>query len=129
MSRTPDQVRRHARLLESGMCVTCAAAPAAPTITKCAACMEKQRDAYYKLRATGRCSSCGQQAIPGKTLCADHARLLKVRSSAIRADRLAAGVCPVCGKPRDTHRQNCQHCTDIVNASKARARARKEQKS
>ncbi len=54
--------------------------------------MNPQQRYRLKLRAEGRCRSCGKPTEDGGMYCADHRRIVR----AYRAERIAAGRCMSC---------------------------------
>lgn len=143
---------------QEGLCISCGR-ERAPGRMQCQKCLDGQkarRDGkqytkkrYENLLIAGMCSSCGKTwAEPGRVLCkrcqsknkmryAKNSRADKLKQK--RQERIAAGLCPDCGKPVEGKYKRCQRCRDMQadrtrkykikkrlkeEAAKARRRAR-----
>lgn len=62
-----------------------------------------------RLKAAGRCTSCGKMSRPAKVLCAACNRRRCAAQKQKRETRLAGGLC-VCGKPALPDRTRCNRC-------------------
>lgn len=117
---------------QEGLCISCGR-ERAPGRVQCQTCLDNQKarregknftkKRYERLLAAGMCASCGKTwAEPGRVLCkkcrdrrnaqyAKNSKADKLRQ--MRAERIAAGLCPQCGKAVDGEFKWCQRCREM----------------
>ena len=68
------------------------------------------------------CRECRDDALPGQTLCAEHAERNRRRSRATRSSMVAVKRCLGCKAPAETNRRRCRECLrdDAARAAKRR---------
>ena len=106
---------RRERLIEEGICVSCARAPARPGRRMCPSCAElasrrvREQHRYYK--NNGICVKCGSSvAASGRTLCLDCADKNNIDRMSRYDARKAYGTCARCGRPASDRHTLCQDC-------------------
>lgn len=120
------------RLIDAGICTSCATDAARVPSRRCVKCLDTQRKAQAKKvksrRDRGLCRDCDRPAEPNKTRCETHLRTsTKYRAkSALKRPRLKTRLpnpvpleqrCGSCRKrERRPNRSICQVCTDARRA-------------
>lgn len=118
-NRKRDKREREERKA-AGVCVQCGKVPAAPDSLRCEPCADKRREGereqYAEAKAAGKPYG-GKNAIQKRAEARD-------RAARKRAVRLAAGLCPRCGKHAPAPgRSECEPCLEKRRASESHDRA------
>lgn len=111
VAKSPDYAKERYKWLKAhGVCVQCGQQDAAPGRTRCLVCADKKNQGSIRYHYEHR-----EDLLVKK----------RVRSKALREERKAAGLCPICGKRKPKQgRVNCPYCTARIN-KKGEIRRRK----
>jgi predicted amidophosphoribosyltransferase len=121
--------KKHAERLSSGLCPKCGGKREDESFILCERCRDIRRTyasrmsntarlvylkrVIAKYIAEGRCSRCGGEIdMPGRRLCSACAE----RRELHRTDMIDSGLCPSCGKPRESNASLCKRCSEKNNA-------------
>lgn len=119
------------RRLERGVCIRCEGPRDADAKFKtCLACRETMRASRRSLGRSLMCAQCKAPVSKGK-LCEKCRKKVGARKKATYRSRVAAGLCPQCGKKRGKKAETklCSRCLKrIKKNSGPKAKARREQR-
>jgi predicted DNA-binding transcriptional regulator AlpA len=88
-------------------CSHCKYREATGGFSECAACREKGRKMQAKRIVLGKCTSCGGEATPKRSKCADCAARAIETTRKFVADHKAQGLCTACSEPAVPGNANC----------------------
>ena len=111
MAKSPDYAKERYKWLKAhGVCVECGQQDAAPGRARCLVCNDKKNEISIRYHYAHR-----EELLAKK----------RVREKALREERKAAGLCPICGKHEPEQGYvNCPYCRARIN-KKGEIRRRK----